>query len=148
MLALAWLSIAAFGVPLRPYEFEWAKRVKDEFPPVLRLEKADSWRIEASNAQARVSTSSELALFGESVIRLDYCATGEKPSVRMLPPSPVALTEAFDTLSLWVYGNNIRGNPCPPVRITAEFETPSGKTVSRSLGSAAHKEWFLQTNVA
>ena len=148
LLALAGLCIDAAGAPLRPYEFVWADRVRDEFPPVLRLERADGWRIAASNAEASVSTSADLALFGESVVRLDYCATGEKPSVRMLPPSPVALTEAFDTLTLWVYGNNIRGNPCPPVRIAAEFETPSGKTVSRSLGSVAHKEWFLQTNVA
>ena len=146
--AAAGLCAVAFSAPLRPYEFVWADRVRDEFPPVLRLERADGWRVVASNAEASVSTSADLALFGESVVRLDYRATGEKPFVRLVPPSPVALTEAFDTLTLWVYGNNIRGNPCPPVRIAAEFETPSGKTVSRSLGSVAHKEWFLQTNVA
>ena len=146
--AAAGLCAVVFSAPLRPYEFVWANRVRDEFPPVLRLERADGWRIAASNAEASVSTSADLALFGESVVRLDYRATGEKPFVRLVPPSPVALTEAFDTLTLWVYGNNIRGKPCPPVRIAAEFETPSGETVSRSLGSVAHKEWFLQTNVA
>ena len=148
LLALAGLCIDAAGAPLRPYEFEWAGRTRDEFPPVLRLERADGWRVVASNAVATVSTSADLALFGESVMRLDYCASGEKPVIRLEPPSPVPIDGAFDTLTLWVYGNNIRGKPCPSVRVSAEFTTLSGETVRRSLGAAAHKEWFLQTNVA
>ena len=44
------LLLAAALSPVRPYEFEWAGRTRDEFPPVLRLERADGWRVVASNA--------------------------------------------------------------------------------------------------
>ena len=44
------LLLAAALSPVRPYEFEWADRTRDEFPPVLRLERADGWRVVASNA--------------------------------------------------------------------------------------------------
>ena len=36
---LAWLAAVAFAAE-RPYEFDWANRTADEFPPVARLEGA------------------------------------------------------------------------------------------------------------
>ena len=151
LLPFLLLAVAQFvsGGPVRPYEFVWANRTHDEFPPVARLEDAEGWSVSCSGAEAKLSTSTDLALFGDSVFRLDYSATGTgtKPTIRLRPSEPIPMPEAFDTLTLWVYGNNIRGNPCPPLSVAAEFKTPSGDTVRRSLGSVAHKEWFLQTNV-
>ena len=41
-------NVSADGA--RPYEFEWANRNADEFPPLCRMETADGWRVETANA--------------------------------------------------------------------------------------------------
>lgn len=144
-------ATAAAGVPERPYEFEWAGRTEDEFPPLARLEKVDGWRVACEDAEATLETAADRALFGRSVIRLRYRATGEKPQIRILPPKPIPVVNAFDTVTLWVYGNNIRGRMAcggrtetvPSVAIAAEFIDAAGESVRRSLGSVWHREWHL-----
>ena len=137
------------GLPdgIRPYEFVWANRTADEFPPIARLEKADGWTVVCSNAEAKLETATNRALFGRSVVRLNYRATGEKPLIRLLPAKPVALPDAFDTVTLWVYGNNIRGEPFPGVMIAADFTEANGAFYARALGGVSHKEWHLMTGI-
>ena len=132
---------------VRPYEFVWANRTADEFPSVARLEKADGWTVGCENAEARFTTATNRAFFGRSVARLAYRSRGENAVVRLRPPRPVPLPDAFDTVTLWVYGNNIRGKPCPSVSIAAEFADDAGKAVRRPLGSVWHRGWHMLNGV-
>ena len=139
---------------IRPYEFEWANRNADEFPPVCRLETADGWRVETSNAEATLETATNRALFGKSVVRLRHCGKGKSPTVRLLAPRPVPVPDGFDTASLWVFGNNVFGREnyasktlIPSVVITANFIGPDGKAFDLSLGRVRHRGWHLQTGV-
>ena len=136
---------------IRPYEFVWANRTADEFPPIARIEKADGWTVACTDAEARLETATNRALFGRSVVRLHYRSTGAKPSIRLVPAKPIPLPDAFDTVTLWVYGNNIRGRDgyggkseeVPSVAVAAEFTGNDGSVVTQALGTVWHKEWHL-----
>ena len=138
----------------RPYEFVWAARSADEFPPLCRMEDATGWRVETDNAEATLSTAWDRSLFGDSVVRLDYRGTGPKPAVRLRVPKPIPVADGIDTATLWVYGNNIAGkeayrstNLVPIVNIAADFARRDGTTFKIPLGVVRHMEWFLQTGV-
>ena len=55
---LCGLSVRARPVP-RPYEFDWANRTRDEFPPVARLESADGWHMTATNVAVKFETAKD-----------------------------------------------------------------------------------------
>ncbi len=156
-MALAVIGWAAFSNVsadgARPYEFEWANRNADEFPPLCRMETADGWRVETANAEATLVTATDRALFGKSVMRLRYRGTGKNPVVR-LRTQPVPVPERFDTVTLWIYGNNICGKDgfgskvlIPSVAISADFVGGDGAPYALSLGLVRHREWFLQAGV-
>jgi hypothetical protein len=130
----------------RPYEMVWANRTQDDHPALVPFTDVQGWRVETADAEARFEQSQDVLLFGDSVAKLTYRATGPNPSVTLIPPVPIALTNAFDALSCWIYGNNHSYAPepkTPPVNIALNFSTPAGKAFSIQLGRIAHKEWFL-----
>ena len=130
----------------RPYEFVWANRVADDRPVLLPLTETAGWTVECRNAVARFEQTTEHRLFGPGAARLVYRATGKAPQITLRPPAPVAITGAFDTVSLWIYGNNVsyaRDKSTPPVTVAAQFVDGSGKAFSLSLLTIRHLEWFL-----
>lgn len=130
----------------RPYEMVWANRTQDDYPALIPFTDVQGWRVETVDAEASLEVSQEVLLFGDSVAKLTYRATGPKPAVTLIPPAPVAITQAFDAVSCWIYGNNHSYAPdpkTPPVNIALHFATPSGKTFSIQLARIAYKEWFL-----
>ena len=124
MRRLALLAVlVACGVQAgtRPYEFDWANRTADDRPVLMRLERADGWTVGTTDAVATLTTGVERVLFGDGVMHLDYRGTGKRPAVRLTPPEPVALPPGADTVSLWVWGNNVsyrRDKSTPPVTLT------------------------------
>ena len=141
----ALLSVSAAAHDTRPYEFQWANRTHDDHEPVVALEDAEGWAVETSNAVASVASVTDRSLFGKGVMRLTYRATGANPVVRLKSPRPVAL-KAFDTLSLWVYGNNVyyMRPPRPPsTDLFADFRDAAGKPFSVKILNIHHLEWFL-----
>ena len=129
----------------RPYEMVWAKRTCDDQPPLLRLETADGWRVEGVHATARLETATDRALFGDGVCRLVYRATGTEPRVKLRLAAPRRLTTAFDTLALWIYGNNVYyvKNNTPSTTLEADFLDADGKPFSVRILHIHHLEWFL-----
>ncbi len=130
----------------RPYEFVWANRVADDRPVLLPLTDAEGWTVDCRNAVARFEQTTEHRLFGPGVARLVYRATGKSPLITLRPPAPVAITGAFDTVSLWIYGNNVsytHDKSTPPVTVTAQFADAKGRAFSLSLQTVHHLEWFL-----
>ena len=120
--------VCAEGV--RPYELDWAGRVKDEIAPLVDFEDLDGWRVEASDAVAEFATSRDQLLWGDHVARLTYRADGPKPVIRLLPPAPIPIAGAFDAVSCWIYGNNIFGRDpsTPPAIVEILLQSDAGRS--------------------
>ena len=130
----------------RPYEFVWANRVADDRPVLLPLTDAEGWTVDCRDAAARFERTTEHRLFGPGAARLVYRATGKAPQITLRPPAPVAVTDAFDTVSLWIYGNNVsyaRDKSTPSVTVTAQVTDGKGAPFSLQLQTVRHLEWFL-----
>ena len=136
----------------RAYEFERIGRKVDDHPPLATLDSADGWTVEAQNAEARFTTTSERCLFGDTSARLEYRAdmsASTNTVVVLRPPAPVQVAEGFDCMSLWMYGNNYRYDPVPGTSffdVYAEFENGSGE---RRLLKVAYNwcaYWFQYRN--
>ncbi len=144
--AAAVLRGAEADVDGRPYEFVWANRVADDRPVLLPLTDPAGWTVVCTNTAATFAKTSEHKLFGDGVARLVYRATGPNPRIELRPPSPVAVAPGADTMSCWVYGNNVsymRDKSTPPVSIAAEFAEAEGRRFTVPLYVVRHLEWFL-----
>ncbi|MCQ2393070.1 MAG: hypothetical protein MJ249_02175 [Kiritimatiellae bacterium] len=141
--ACAWADAARDAK--RPYEMVWAHREADDVPPLVRLETADEWTVQTSNAAARFETATDRALFGDSVCRLYYRATGRGPRVTLRLKTPQKVSSAFDTISCWVYGNNVyyMRTKTPSTTVFADFLDADGKPFSVNLVHVHHLEWYL-----
>ncbi|MBR2839353.1 MAG: hypothetical protein IKE55_11250 [Kiritimatiellae bacterium] len=115
-------------------------------PPTLALDDAVGWKVETTNSQATFAQATDRLLFGDGVCRLTYRATGSSPRIVLRPPAPVAIKGPFDTLSCWIYGNNLGYSPdpaTPPVTVSADFVDSDGRPLNVTLMRVMHKEWFL-----
>jgi len=143
--ALAAAALAG-AAAVRPYEFDWANRTADDRPVLLPLVDAAGWTVSATNAVATFARADAHCLFGDAVPRLVYRGTGPNPRITLRPPAPVLVKGPVDTVSVWVYGNNVsyaRDPSTPPVHIEAQFTDANGKPFSVSLYTVRHLEWFL-----
>jgi hypothetical protein len=130
----------------RPYEMVWAHRSQDDHPALVPFADVEGWRVESVDSEARFERSQDILLFGDAVAKLTYRATGRNPRVTLFPPAPVAFSNAFDTVTCWIYGNNHSYAPdpkTPPVSVTLNFADSDGKTFAIPLASVHFKEWFL-----
>ena len=124
----------------RPYEMVWANRRAETRPVADPLVSGDGWRTLTVRAEARVSTGCDRLVFGDGALRLDYRATGTNPVVRIVRETPLALP-AFDTFSVWIYGNNFYGNPVPSTEVGAEFTDAEGRPFGLAITTVIHREW-------
>ena len=128
----------------RPYEFDWANRTADEFPPVARLESAAGWVAKGEQAEAVLEDGREFALFGEGTLRVRYRTTGEKPSFTVSPARPIACPDGFDTLSVWI---RVRNRRQPELGFKALFADEKGGRFELPLGDIRHDEWQCEVGV-
>ncbi len=139
-------AMAAEVVGKRPYELDWANRNQDQHPPLVDFEDLTGWGVECKNAEARFERTREEQIWGRHVGKLTYRGAGAAPEVRVLPPTPVAISNPFDAVTLWCYGNNwgwATDPSTPRVGVSALFEDASGGELSVPLGTVDWKEWFL-----
>ena len=144
-------ALCALGTGLlmageRPYEMAWVGRTEDDHPALVPFTSVEGWRVETSDAEARLERSQDVLLFGDAVAKLTYRATGPNPRVMLVPPEPVAVAGAFDAVTCWVYGNNHSYAPdpkTPPVTVTFRFDDGAGNPFDVRLVHVHHKEWFL-----
>ncbi len=146
LLALVVAASAADQVGVRPYELDWAGRSRDDHPPLLDFEDLTGWTVQVEDAEASFVRSREQQIWGEGVGRLVYRATGPAPEVRIVPPAPLPISAAFDTVSCWVYGNNWGYSPnpaTPPVHVQVLFLDQGGREFMVPLTTVNWEEWFL-----
>lgn len=130
----------------RPYEMEWVGRQVDDHPPLIDFEDLSGWRVETSNAVASFSQTREQQLWGRSVGKLTYRGTGPNPKVLICPSKPITISNSFDAVSLWVYGNNwgwTTDPATPQVDVSVIFSDAAGEELVVSLYRVDWMEWFL-----
>ena len=145
-LLLALTTGLSVGAGKRPYELEWAERLQDDRPPLVGFEAPIDWRVETRNAEAAFEITREQQIWGRFVGKLTYRDTGPLPEVRIVPATPVPLTNAYDTVSAWIYGNNwayASDSATPSVNVYAELRDAAGNTFEIHLTHVHWKEWFL-----
>jgi hypothetical protein len=132
----------------RPYEMDWANRFQDDHPSLVDFENLDGWTVKTANSAGSIVRTREQQLWDKHVARFTYRATGTGPTYLIAPPQPVKITQSFDAVSLWVYGNNWSYAPdasTPMVSITAKFLDAQGHAVNVRLATVTWKEWHLCT---
>jgi hypothetical protein len=132
----------------RPYEIVQAGRTADHNAPALvPFTDPAGWTVETENAVASFVRATEHLLFGDGVSRLVYRATGKgTPLVRVKPPAPVPVKDAFDTVSCWIYGNNFYGKRpkgTPVTSVKAHFTDSAGRPFEIALAKVRHIEWSV-----
>jgi hypothetical protein len=150
-LSLAALTAGALELPpagtrdaKRPYEMVWAGRTADEYPSLLKLDSAEGWKCEGRDCAAALAAADEHLLFEDAVLRLTYRATGKNPQVDFSPAVPCEIKEPFDSVGVWVYGNNFYGKSpkgTPSTTLTGRFLDSAGKPFTVRLGHIHHREW-------
>ncbi len=149
LIAVAICASAALAqeqVGQRPYELDWAGRTQDHHPPLIDFEDLTGWTVETGGSEASFERSQEQLIWGDYVGKLTYRATGDSPTVRVLPPAPIDIPAPFDAVTLWVYGNNWSFSPnptTPPVNINLLLEDAAGEPMTLSLTRVYWKEWFM-----
>ncbi len=130
----------------RPYEMVWANRTEDDHPPLIDFEDLSGWHVESRNAEATFERSREQQIWAKHVGKFTYRSAGADPTIRILPPEPVRISEPFDAVTCWIYGNNWAWAPdptTPQVAVSALFEDAQGDGFRVELIRVRWKEWFL-----
>ncbi len=139
-------SAAGGGVGKRPYELDWAGRTEAAHRALIDFERPRVWKVATRDAAASFSRSREEQIWGRYVGKLIYRGTGPAPEVRIEPARPVRIADGFDTVTLWIYGNNWAWAPdpnTPQVRVDLEFTDSAGRRFRVGLTRVRWKEWFL-----
>jgi hypothetical protein len=130
----------------RPYEMVWANRTQDDHPALVDFEDLTGWTVGGKDSVAIFERTRQQQMFGQYVGKLTYRANGAQPQMRFGPAQPVSITEPFDAVSCWIYGNNWGYSPnpnTPVVNVTAVFEDAKGNDFSVPLAWVCWEEWFL-----
>ena len=124
----------------------WADRTNDTRSPLIDFEGLDGWTVTTNDAVATLTLSREQPLWGAQVAKIVYRAAGKAPKITLQPPQPVPVKPPFDSVNLWLYGNNWSWTPdasTPPVEITVLLRSKTGQAMPLKLGTVRWKEWWL-----
>ncbi len=147
-LVAAVLGVAAGN---RPYEFTDARRVKDDYPPLIDFEADVPWRVQTKNgAVASFARTQDEQLFGDWTARLAYRAeVGASNAVVQVRATRVhPLPADFDTCTCWMHGTKFgRGanrDPETPVpSVSLDFILADGQQLSLPFTRVDWMNWYL-----
>ena len=148
VLALS-LVLCAETVGKRPYELDWAGRTQDTYPDAVLADfEAEGWTGECEGGTIAVERTREQQLFGDYVLKATYCNTAEGSQIYCIrPPEPLEAPDHFDTITLWVYGNQEAIDKdratIGPVCINVQLRNAEGNAVDVELYNVDWDEWFL-----
>lgn len=130
----------------RPYEMVWANRNQDDNPPLVDFETMDGWQVWTKNTAAKIERTREQQIWDKYVAKLTYRSTGDGEQLAFGPPQPIKITQPFDAVTCWIYGNNWGYAPnvkTPAVSISALFLDAQNREVRVPLTWVNWEEWFL-----
>lgn len=131
----------------RPYEMVMAGRT-EERKPLVDFENLEGWTVEARNgAAATFARTREQQMWGQYVGKVEFSGEGAKSGFFIRPPAPIAIKGQFDSVELWVYGNNWGWNPDDPehprVDVVVHVRDAKGKEHEIEMASVQWEEWWL-----
>ena len=133
-------------VGMFPYEMTWVQR-SDEPSPLVNFEDMNGWTVETyGGAIAELRRSREQQLWGLYVAKLIYSGRSKDSHVIIRPPGPIYISESFDTITMWVYGNNwsfIEDTTTPQVEISILLRDASNKGFRVPFTTVCWKQWWL-----
>jgi len=139
-------SVAEEVTGARPYEMTWAGRREDR-PPLVDFEDLAGWKVLTfKGAKARFSRSREQQMWGQFVGKLTYRGTSKESRIVISPPVAVRVSDPFDCVNLWCYGNNwgwVTDPSTPQVELALLIEDSAGEVFRVPLTKVRWKEWWL-----
>ena len=118
-----------------------------EHAPQIVFDDLEGWRMKlVGGAQAELARSEEEPLLGKYSARLRYRGIGPTSVVEIVPPHPIELTDYFDTVDLWLFGNNWAWVPradTPPVEVSIRLVDAAGQHHIVPVGRVNWRFWFL-----
>ncbi len=149
----------ATSIGTRPYEMDWAGRTQNPLTPLVDFESTndsngnptgqmDGWTVETSNAVGTFQTTREQQLWGQFVGKITYRVEtkGNPTSVKLVPPTPIALPDNADSVQIWCYGNNWAWAPdaeTPSTTIQVNVQSSDGNVHPITMGYVNWQEWFV-----
>ena len=130
----------------QPYELTWVQRGEDP-RTLVDFEDLRDWKLELySGAQGELRRSRQQQMWGQHVCRILYAGTGAESRVIARPPQPIPITERFDSIELWAYGNRWSwetDETTPPATISVLIADARGKEFTIPLADIQWKQWWL-----
>lgn len=127
----------------RPYEMEGRK---EDRVPLFGFENLTGWNVHCiEGADAQLVRTREQQMWGEYVGKLTYSGKSGDSKVIIRPPSPIPIPDAFDCISMWIYGNVWEWAPepeTPQVEIFVLLQDPTGREEPVHMTRIRWKEWW------
>ncbi len=149
LLSLLLMMGLVYGqtVGKRPYEMDWAGRTEDDHPALVNFERSDVWTVEAENGEGTAERSREQQMYGDYVLKFSYKGAKGGASFILRPPQPLPVSNDFDAITMWTYGNKFAirqdGSTVGNALIDILFKTADGKEQAVRLVRVHWDEWFL-----
>ena len=128
----------------RPYEM--ANR-KDVRVPLVDFQDLTGWTVECANgADGDLCRSREQKMWSEFTGKLTYTGKSDEGTIIVRPPKPIAITDAFDCVGMWLNGNVWEWAPepdSPLVRVSMLITDASGAERALPPVKMRWKEWWL-----
>ena len=131
----------------KPYEM--ATREEDKVPIAL-FDNCEKWIIKTENCEADLYLTSEQRLFRETSGKLVYKTTNENASISLLYDTPIVLSDPWDCIDFWTYGDHWGWMPDYKAAFKhyALIEGADGKIHELDFSKSGHKGlvhkyWFL-----
>ncbi|MDH7601667.1 MAG: hypothetical protein QHI38_05915 [Armatimonadota bacterium] len=128
----------------RPYEM---KGRKEDRVPLFGFEDLTGWTVQcAGGADGELVRTREQQLWGEYVGKLTYSGTSVDGTLTIRPPKPIPIPDAFDCVSMWIYGNLWEWAPepgTPQVDVLVLLQDGEGREQTVHLTRIRWKEWWL-----
>ena len=138
------MTSPAEKVGVRPYEMEGRKENRK---PLVDFEDLTGWTVQLENgADAQILSSREQQLWGEHVGKLTYTGKSQDSKVTIRPTAPIPISEQFDCINAWIYGNLWEWAPepgTPFLDVSILFKDADGNERSVYLTKIRWKEWWL-----
>ncbi len=132
------------AVGSRPYEMDG--RTEDR-TPLVDFEDLTGWTVEClDGAEADLIRTREQQMWGQYVGKIEYKGTAPESRVILRPPAPVPISDAFDCINMWIYGQSWEWAPesgTPFLDVAILIADSSGKEQSIPLTRIRWKEWWL-----
>jgi hypothetical protein len=130
----------------KPYEMEGRK---EERIPLVDFRDVSDWIVEGKDAEGWLYLSQEQKLYHDYCAKLVYIGKGENPSILVKPEKPIPITDPWDNVNFWNYGNGWGWAPNPEkpfLHVAIVLMDADDKEFEIPMGTMDYQYWFLMNS--